>query len=141
MFERIDSVAQRRTKHCVRSPNVVSPMLRGAKSVTETWMHTTAHTITVHLLGRTEMDPTLRVYVYVARAKCYGSNLTNVPNVLLGRRFDRSIESLNKPENITIRVVKRHRRDTECIRLSPVTRNSFLHKPFAQCVPVFRNPD
>src|SRR5580692_9354907 len=75
MFERIDTVAQKRRTHCVRSPNAVSPMLRGASRVTEMWRHTTTHTIPVHLLAcRTEIKPTLRVYVSAAPPLDYGSN-------------------------------------------------------------------
>src|ERR1700723_1783379 len=75
MFERIDTVPQKRRTHCVRSPNAVSPMLRGASSVTEMWRHTTAHTIPVHLLAcRTEIKPTLRVYVSAQPPHYYGSN-------------------------------------------------------------------
>ena len=80
MFERIDTVAQKRRTHCVRSPNAVSPMLRGASSVTEMWRHTTAHTIPVHLLAcRTEIKPTLRVYVSTAPPEYYGSNRVPQP--------------------------------------------------------------
>src|SRR5271155_985042 len=132
----MERVAQRSKADCVKSPKAVSPVPRVANKDTRRCAQTTAHTIPVHLPGCfTEIQPSLRVYGRARESGHYGSNR--------GACFlaDRGCESLNKPENIVIGVVERHRCHSEGIWLPPVAHNALLGKPFTQRPPVGADSD
>ena len=104
-------------------------MLCEASNVTKMWTQTTAHTIPIHLLGcRTEINPTVRVYVQSATSLRYGSNLTIERAHSSGKLSNRGGEALGKPEDVAIRVVERNRGDSKGIRFSPITHDAFLRE-------------
>src|SRR5438067_1952935 len=104
MFESIDSVAQKRSANCVRSPNAVSPLLRGTSRDTITCTPTTAHTTAVHQPCRfPEIKLTLRVYVQGGECAYYRSNrASDVTRVGFIQLRPRSAEQTGR------------RRDTSC---------------------------
>src|SRR5580658_1847238 len=71
----------------------------------------------------------------------YRSNRTHGQNVPQAFLTDSSGESPDKPENILIRVVEGHRRNSESVGLAPIADDAFPGQPFTQRPPSLGHSD